>query len=256
LILFDELAKALRDGTTLDDVEFELKETDQAGNVIAIKYRGCWLMVDNGYLKWSVTMPPFKTSSNRDEVRWSQWLESMRKDVECTFGILKGRWRILKSGIRLHGVDAADKVWLTCCALHNMLIDVDGLDEGWAKGARSDWDGELGNLTNSEAAAILRMQEPSIVRTYDSSGIGRGNDHQNSMDAILEEQELQVEDERRAMANRLAYSTNPLSVWVVRDLSFSFFRERLVEHFQIEFNNPLGRGITWPKRNRLPEPAT
>ena len=84
MILFDELAKALRDGRTLDDVEFELKETDQAGNVIAIKYRGCWLMVDNGYLKWSVTMPPFKTSSNRDQVRWSQWLESMRKDEELT----------------------------------------------------------------------------------------------------------------------------------------------------------------------------
>jgi hypothetical protein len=100
------------------------------------------------------------------------------------------------------------------------------------------------------------MQEPSIVRTYDSSGIGRGNDHQNSMDAILEEQELRVEDERRAMANWLAYTTNPLSVRVVRDLSFSFFRERLVEHFQIEFNNPLGRGITWPKRNRLPELPT
>jgi hypothetical protein len=142
----------------LEDIEFELKETDQAGNIVAVKYHGCWLMVDNGYLNWPVTMPPFKTSSNRDEVRWSQWLESMRKDVECTFGILKGRWRILKSGIRLHGVDSADKVWLTCCALHNMLIDIDGLDKGWKEGARSDWDGELGNLTNSEAAAILRMQ--------------------------------------------------------------------------------------------------
>jgi hypothetical protein len=100
LIPFDELAKALRDGTTLEDVEFELKEMDQAGNVIAIKYHGCWLMVDNSYLKWPVTMPPFKTSSNHpDEVWWSQWLESMRKDVECIFGILKGRWRILKSGL-------------------------------------------------------------------------------------------------------------------------------------------------------------
>jgi hypothetical protein len=37
LKLFDELAKVLRDGTTLEDVEFELKETDQARNVIAVK---------------------------------------------------------------------------------------------------------------------------------------------------------------------------------------------------------------------------
>jgi len=27
----------------------------------------------------------------KDEMRWSKWLESMRKDVECAFGILKGR---------------------------------------------------------------------------------------------------------------------------------------------------------------------
>lgn len=28
--------------------------------------------------------------------RWSKCVESNRKDVECTFGILKGRFRILK----------------------------------------------------------------------------------------------------------------------------------------------------------------
>jgi hypothetical protein len=26
------------------------------------------------------------------------------------------------------GVESADHVWLTCCALHNMLLEVDGLD--------------------------------------------------------------------------------------------------------------------------------
>jgi hypothetical protein len=33
------------------------------------------------------------------EIQWSKLLESMRKDVKCTFGILKERWRILKSGM-------------------------------------------------------------------------------------------------------------------------------------------------------------
>ena len=46
-----------------------------------------------------------------DEIRWSKWLESMRKDIECTFGILKGRWRILKAGVRIRGVDGVDDVW-------------------------------------------------------------------------------------------------------------------------------------------------
>jgi hypothetical protein len=53
------------------------------------------------------------SSSDMDEIRWSKWLESMWKDVECTVGILKGRWRILKSGIWIQGVDAVDNIWRT-----------------------------------------------------------------------------------------------------------------------------------------------
>ena len=74
---------------------------------------------------------PYEKTVYRNETRWSKWLESMRKDVECTFGIMKGRFRILKAGIRMHGVNSTDKIWLTCCALQNLLIDVDGLSEEW-----------------------------------------------------------------------------------------------------------------------------
>jgi hypothetical protein len=75
-----------------------------------------------------------KISVDRQEIRWSEWLENVRKDVECTFGILKGHWHILKTGICLHGVDIVDKMWKTCCALHNMLLEVDGLDVEWNGG--------------------------------------------------------------------------------------------------------------------------
>ena len=50
----------------------------------------------------------------------------MQKDTECKFGILKRPWRILKTALRLKRVDSADKDWLTCCALHNWLLEVDG----------------------------------------------------------------------------------------------------------------------------------
>lgn len=38
-------------------------------------------------------------TTSRMEIRFSAWLESLRKDVECTFGILKGQWRVLKTGV-------------------------------------------------------------------------------------------------------------------------------------------------------------
>ena len=30
----------------------------------------------------------------------------------------------LKSGVRIFGVDSVDCVWLTCCALHNWLLEL------------------------------------------------------------------------------------------------------------------------------------
>ncbi len=66
-------------------------------------------------------------------------------DVKCTFRILKGRWRILKCGVRVHGVDKVDIIWLTCCALHNWLLEIDGLSNVWTgeqvadSNAESDW---------------------------------------------------------------------------------------------------------------------
>ena len=134
---FDTFARGISRGDILDDVEFELLERDKNGNTRSRKYRGVWLLVDNGYLAWSTCMPPFKMSSDYREIRWSEWLESMHKDVECTFGILKGQWRILKTGIRVHGTEAMDNIWCTCCALHNFLLEVDGLDENWEEGRRS-----------------------------------------------------------------------------------------------------------------------
>ena len=72
------------------DIEFELYENGPNGPV-AVRYRGVWLLVDNGYLEHSTLLPPMKITTTQAETRWSKWVESMRKDVECTFGILKGR---------------------------------------------------------------------------------------------------------------------------------------------------------------------
>lgn len=75
------------------DVEFELYVAGSAsGQIVKKKYRGAWLIVDNGYIQWPTCIPPLKEVTTYAELRWSKWLESMRKDVECCFGILKGRW--------------------------------------------------------------------------------------------------------------------------------------------------------------------
>ncbi len=106
----------------------------------------------------------------------------MHKDVECTFGILKGRWRILKTGVRVYGVDKVDEIWLTCCALHNWLLNIDGISEQWNDGVLvSDWDGELGRmdfdgLRESIPNSIARLSTNFDPRNYDLSIMGPRED--------------------------------------------------------------------------------
>ncbi|KAG7362100.1 DDE superfamily endonuclease [Nitzschia inconspicua] len=241
LVRFDALATALHDGTSpLCDLEFELYTLDENGEVCKEKYKGVWLLVDNCCLNWGVTIPPIKESSTRAEWRFSRWLESLIKDVECTFGIMKGRWRILKAGIRLHGTESADKIWKTCCALHNWLLDTDGLDETWG----SDYVFSLGSLNEEDmpvGVKALFSRNNICTTNYDSSGVGRGNDS-------LEDEEVEADEAFQGCIEK--DSTGAI---IVRKLSMQQFRERLVVHFDIAFKR---KEIQWPgARFGLEEPT-
>ena len=141
------------------------------------------LLVDNGYLQWLCTVPPFTITSDMDKIRWSKWLESMRKDVECTFGIFKGRWQILKSGIWIQGIYAVDNIWVACCALHNWLLEIDGLNAELSEVSMpvSDWEGDLCDcdfegLNVRIPWLLARLSQQMDPRTLDLSGLGPGID--------------------------------------------------------------------------------
>jgi hypothetical protein len=144
VVLYDNFAVGLNEGKTLQDMTFDLYDIDSGGHVYKQRYAGAWFIVDNRYLNWPTTVPPLKTPCSGVHVCFLQWLESIRKDVECTFGILKGRFRNLKTGIRLRGQESADQIFLTCCALHIWLLNKDGLDKDWEDRVQSDWEGHLG----------------------------------------------------------------------------------------------------------------
>jgi hypothetical protein len=252
LVRFDKFATSLHKGSPLDYFRFELYDFDEEGKVIKRKYRGAWLLVDNGYLRWSTTIPPFKATTSRKEIRFSEWLESMRKDVECTFGILKGRWRVLKTGIRLHGLEEADMIWKTCCALHNWLLEVDGLDAQWSDGVPSDWENELGEHDIEDIQqirAIERLLNPGEARDYDTSGHGAGHDRIPD-DEQSDQRNNEEEDGMYSIVEEPNDDRNGFIL--VRQMTFETFRSKLVTHFDIAFKR---REIKWPKRNRQVQPT-
>ena len=77
MVRLDKFISGVRDGILLQDIDFELLDFDCFGNIISVKYKGVYVIVDNGYLQWSCTVPPFTITSDMDEIRWSKWLESM-----------------------------------------------------------------------------------------------------------------------------------------------------------------------------------
>eukprot|EP00965_Chrysotila_dentata_P081125 2677874-Pleurochrysis_carterae.AAC.1 len=72
-------------------------------------------------------MCPVKSAQQMDVKYWSKRLESVRKDVECTFGSLKRRFRMLRLPIEFATAHCLDVMFKMCCMLHNMLLEFDGL---------------------------------------------------------------------------------------------------------------------------------
>ena len=60
--------------------------------------------------------------NGRLEDYFSSNIESVRKDVECVFGILKGRWASLDKGFKYRKVKTCGNIFLTCAVLHNMML--------------------------------------------------------------------------------------------------------------------------------------
>ena len=142
IVLHDTLVNGVQRLGKYSNYGFFLFEYDENCNIVSKSYNGVWFICDNGYLLWPCTQAPIKLPTSYEEIRYSEWIESMRKYVECTIGILKGRFRILQGGIKVRSIQKCDELWKTCCALHNMLLFVDGLDNNWEAGGSSYWNSE------------------------------------------------------------------------------------------------------------------
>lgn len=54
-------------------------------------------------------------------------LSRIRKCIECAFGILRAKWRILATSIDT-SLETADDIVKALCLLHNVIIDLEGMD--------------------------------------------------------------------------------------------------------------------------------
>jgi len=148
------------------------------------EHRGAYMICDGGYKEWVSLMPPYKHQLPGTALeRWSKNVESVRKDVECVFGILKTRFLFLKHPIRLHDPVQIQRAFTTCCVLHNILLEYDMYDDWHQDATRIDV--EYGIL------------EESAARRAAASRNGRGvaGTRSSRCDMYLRDDAPQPEDE-------------------------------------------------------------
>ena len=123
-------------------------------------------------------MCPIKMSPYRFERLWSEWVESVRKDVECLFGILKGRFRLLRGGICFQHKDEIDNAVFTAAILHNMILTYDGLDY-WEE---VDWNLLNPQPTNDDEG----FDEDGVVPVANAPAVADGWRPANDNEVIAE----------------------------------------------------------------------
>jgi len=72
LVLYDDFVNGLNDGKCNEIHDFTLMAFGNDSEITYENYKGAYIIVDSGYLKWSSTIPPIKTTSKRSEIRFSQ----------------------------------------------------------------------------------------------------------------------------------------------------------------------------------------
>ena len=119
LITFDTFHNIdLRENPIFTKQEFDLFDT--AGN--RMRERGVYMLADGGYRGWRTTVHAFtNTLPESWNAKWTRMHESLRKKVECAFGILKKRWRILHVESLCRDERVFEKVFKVCCCLHNII---------------------------------------------------------------------------------------------------------------------------------------
>lgn len=146
-------------------------------------------------------------------------LESLRKDVECTISILKKRWSLLPKGVQAKNIIDADCVWKTCCALHNMLLEVDGLDEMWQPENMSEVDCD----TEQRYFSLQWLVDPNVNPS--------------------------TENNNESVGVSIVPNLRSSHTLVVSELDFEIFREKLATHFDPLFRKSK---IAWPVGDKIP----
>lgn len=123
IVMYDDFLRKLTSDPLYCNYEYEIFISDGEKEVM----RGLHSLCDGGYHKWLHTISAVRHAPDIETKAWSNLCESTRKDVECVFGILKKRFRVLATAFLDFEAMKIDNTIKACAILHNMLLKHSGL---------------------------------------------------------------------------------------------------------------------------------
>jgi hypothetical protein len=82
-----------------------------------------YYLADKIYLDWSTLVKTKSQPLNAKDHVYAKAQESVRKDIEHTFGVLRARFRIVMNPGRLWSTTDMNDIVTTCVILHNMVVE-------------------------------------------------------------------------------------------------------------------------------------
>lgn len=158
----------------------------------------------------------YPSTGDRKKFKFTDWVASIRKDVECFFGGHKSRWRFFKRPSTLLAQIDLENAFFCTCIFHNMILRDDGLDSLWENDV--NWD-----AINPE---------------------GEDADHEEGNDAFWTPEVFDVDEVVAPIVVRDFIADVHLHAGDTKQLEFLKLRELLTEHLHFTYER---RQLMWPR---------
>ncbi|GJZ47035.1 ALP1-like protein isoform X1, partial [Tanacetum coccineum] len=91
-------------------------------------YRKCYYLADGIYPEWSTFVKTFSVTRDAKTFKFKTVQEAARKDIERAFGVLQGRWGIIRQPARAMQINNLKRIMYCCIILHNMILENEGFE--------------------------------------------------------------------------------------------------------------------------------
>ncbi|GJS07702.1 ALP1-like protein isoform X1 [Tanacetum coccineum] len=91
-------------------------------------YRKGYYLAEGFIQAWVTVCQNFSVARVKTPLKFKRVREDARKDIEQAFGVLQGRWGIIRQPARPYQINTLKRIMYCCIMLHNMILDDEGFE--------------------------------------------------------------------------------------------------------------------------------